>query len=92
MQEDFYESVSKPLKDKKIFEMAKDYAFDYMDGISQRHVYPKAEDRVCWCGQTQWKGNYAIRLSVCSWATTEKDIELCIDSFKRGIEYTKNKR
>ena len=44
MQEDFYESVSKPLKNKLIFEMAKDYAFDYMDGISERHVYPKEED------------------------------------------------
>ena len=27
-----------------IFEMAKDYAFDYMDGISERYVYPKEED------------------------------------------------
>ena len=44
MQEDFYESVSKPLRNKLIFEMAKDYAFDYMDGISERHVYPKEED------------------------------------------------
>jgi len=47
------------------------------------------EDRVCWCGPTQWKGNMAIRLSVCSWATTKEDLELCINSFKRGIEYTK---
>lgn len=49
------------------------------------------EDRVCWCGPTQWKGNMAIRLSVCSWATTKEDLELCIDSFKRGIEYTREK-
>ena len=44
MQEDFYESVSNPLRNKLIFETAKDYAFDYMDGISERHVYPKEED------------------------------------------------
>ena len=44
MQEDFYESVSKSLRNKLIFEKAKDYAFDYMDGISERHVYPKEED------------------------------------------------
>ena len=45
------------------------------------------DDRVCWCGPTKWKGNTAIRLSVCSWATTGEDIELCIESFKRGIAY-----
>ena len=44
MKQDFYKSVSKPLRDKLLFERAKDYAFEYMDGISERHVYPKEED------------------------------------------------
>ena len=44
MQENFFESVSKPLRNKLIFEMAKEYAFDYMDGIPERNVYPKEVD------------------------------------------------
>jgi glutamate/tyrosine decarboxylase-like PLP-dependent enzyme len=29
----------------------------------------------CWCGGTTWKGRAAMRISVCSWATTDEDIE-----------------
>lgn len=28
----------------------------------------------CWCGLTQWKGRTAMRISVCSWATTDDDV------------------
>lgn len=37
--------------------------------------------RVCWCGGSQWHGRRVIRISVCSWATTEEDVELCVASF-----------
>lgn len=30
---------------------------------------------VTWLGPTTWKGRYAMRISVSSWATTEKDVE-----------------
>ena len=29
----------------------------------------------CWCGATIWQGRSAMRISVSSWATTEKDVE-----------------
>jgi glutamate/tyrosine decarboxylase-like PLP-dependent enzyme len=29
----------------------------------------------CWCGGAQWHGQPVIRISVCSWATTEEDID-----------------
>ena len=35
------------------------------------------EDGTCWCGGTVWKGITAMRISVSSWMTTEKDIERC---------------
>ncbi|HET9430696.1 MAG TPA: aminotransferase class V-fold PLP-dependent enzyme [Chitinophagaceae bacterium] len=35
------------------------------------------EDGTCWCGGTVWKGTTAMRISVSSWMTTEKDIEIC---------------
>ena len=35
----------------------------------------------CWCGGAVWKGVQAIRMSICSWATTEKDIEKTVAAF-----------
>jgi glutamate/tyrosine decarboxylase-like PLP-dependent enzyme len=29
----------------------------------------------CWCGVTVWQGRTAMRISVCSWATTDHDVE-----------------
>lgn len=29
----------------------------------------------CWCGGTLWQGRTAMRISVCSWATTAADVE-----------------
>ena len=28
----------------------------------------------CWCGPTRWQGRTAMRISVCSWATTDDDV------------------
>jgi len=35
----------------------------------------------CWCGGSVWQGEPVIRVSVCSWATTERDIERTVDAF-----------
>lgn len=32
-------------------------------------------DGTCWCGGTVWQDQPAMRISVCSWATTEADVE-----------------
>jgi glutamate/tyrosine decarboxylase-like PLP-dependent enzyme len=32
-------------------------------------------DGTCWCGGTVWQGRTAMRISVCSWATTDADVE-----------------
>jgi glutamate/tyrosine decarboxylase-like PLP-dependent enzyme len=37
---------------------------------------------VCWCGGTTWQGAPAIRISVCSWATTEDDVATCVHAFE----------
>ncbi len=33
------------------------------------------QDGVCWCGGTKWNGTPAMRISVCSWRTTDEDID-----------------
>ncbi len=39
------------------------------------------KERICWCGGSVWSGKKVIRISVCSWATTEADIEKSVQSF-----------
>jgi glutamate/tyrosine decarboxylase-like PLP-dependent enzyme len=40
----------------------------------------------CWCGGAAWHGQPVIRLSVCSWATTERDIERTVAAFVRACQ------
>lgn len=37
----------------------------------------------CWCGETIWQGRVAMRISVCSWATTEDDVEQSLSAMAR---------
>jgi len=37
----------------------------------------------CWCGITVWQERTAMRISVCSWATTEADVERSIEAMLR---------
>jgi glutamate/tyrosine decarboxylase-like PLP-dependent enzyme len=34
----------------------------------------------CWCGSTVWQGRTAMRISVCSAATTDEDVERSVDA------------
>jgi len=36
----------------------------------------------CWCGGTTWNDEPAIRISICSWATTEQDIDRTVNLFQ----------
>lgn len=38
----------------------------------------------CWCGGTTWQGEPAIRISVCSWATTAEDVDRSIQAFVKA--------
>ena len=40
-------------------------------------------DGTCWCGGTVWQGRTAMRISVCSWATTEEDVKKSINAMIR---------
>jgi len=41
------------------------------------------EDGTCWCGGTVWQGHTAMRISVSSWATTEKDVDHSLEAILR---------
>jgi glutamate/tyrosine decarboxylase-like PLP-dependent enzyme len=42
------------------------------------------ELRECWCGGSQWFNKKVIRISVCSWATTEEDVRRSVISFVKA--------
>jgi hypothetical protein len=41
------------------------------------------DDRVCWLSGTRWHGLEAMRFSVSNWSTTERDIEMTVESIVR---------
>lgn len=44
----------------------------------------------CWCGSGKWHNIPVIRVSVCSWATTEEDISRTVRSFVKARSNTMN--
>ena len=44
------------------------------------------ESGECWCGGSEWEGEPVIRISVCSWATTESDVDRSIAAFAAARE------
>jgi len=44
----------------------------------------------CWCGGTEWCSEPAIRISVCSWATTESDVSRSAAAFVKAREQARS--
>jgi glutamate/tyrosine decarboxylase-like PLP-dependent enzyme len=51
--------------------------------ITQKVIRAVQEEGTCWCGGTVWQEKTAMRISVCSWATTEEDVELSLAAILR---------
>ena len=47
------------------------------------HIQQSGE---CWVGGARWRGKAVIRISVCSWATTEEDIKRSVRAFSAARE------
>jgi glutamate/tyrosine decarboxylase-like PLP-dependent enzyme len=44
------------------------------------------DQRECWVGGSTWRGKKVIRVSVCSWVTTEQDIDRSVQSFAKAAK------
>ena len=44
----------------------------------------------CWVGGTQWHQRHVIRISVCSWATTEADVSRSVKAFVEARRQAQN--
>lgn len=59
------------------------------DKLTENTLKHIQELRECWCGGSQWFGRKIIRISVCSWATTEKDVSRSVESFVQARKMAK---
>ena len=55
------------------------------DELTQTTLFNVQQARECWVGGSQWENKKVIRVSVCSWATTESDISRAIKSFEKAL-------
>jgi glutamate/tyrosine decarboxylase-like PLP-dependent enzyme len=51
--------------------------------VTGRVIRGIQEDGTCWCGGTVWQDRTAMRISVCSWATTDDDVEKSLEAMLR---------
>lgn len=79
------------LKKIKGFHVLNDVVFNQVlvrcdnDEITDQTIAKIQELRECWVGGSTWQGNKVIRISVCSWATTQADVTLSIKSFEKAL-------
>jgi glutamate/tyrosine decarboxylase-like PLP-dependent enzyme len=50
---------------------------------TRRIIAALQRDGTCWCGGTVWQRRTAMRISVCSWATTDADVEQSLAAMLR---------
>ena len=59
------------------------------EAVTKRIVRTIQQDGTCWCGATTWQGKPAMRISICSWATTEADVDRSIDAIINAVNKCK---
>jgi glutamate/tyrosine decarboxylase-like PLP-dependent enzyme len=57
--------------------------------LTDRVIKAIQNDGICWCGGTTWQGRRAMRISVSSWATTEADIDICLQAVDCAYEHSR---
>lgn len=55
------------------------------DEITEQVIQRIQESRTCWVGGSTWEGRRVIRVSFCSWATTEEDVMLAAATFRKAL-------
>ncbi len=74
------------------FEVLNDVVFNQVlvscgaDELTLHTLKNLQELRECWCGGAEWFGRKVIRISVCSWVTTEEDVIMSVASFVEARE------
>ncbi|MEO1050998.1 MAG: aminotransferase class V-fold PLP-dependent enzyme [Bacteroidota bacterium] len=73
------------------FEVLNDVVFNQVivrcenDELTEKVMAQIQALRECWVGGSLWEGRKVIRISVCSWATTEEDVARSVKSFEKAL-------
>lgn len=51
------------------------------EALTQQTLVNIQQSGECWCGSSKWNGEFIIRISVCSWATTPEDVRRSVQAF-----------
>jgi glutamate/tyrosine decarboxylase-like PLP-dependent enzyme len=51
--------------------------------VTRRTIAAIQAEGTCWCGGTVWQGQSAMRISLCSWATTDDDVDRSLEAIIR---------
>ena len=62
------------------------------DDATRRVIEAIQQDGTCWCSGTTWHGRAAMRISVCSWATTKEDVEKSLACMLKVAERVRAQR
>ena len=54
------------------------------DSLTKAILQDVQQQGICWCGGSNWFDQSVIRISVCTWTTTEADISTTVASFKKA--------
>lgn len=80
------------LSNIKGFELLNDVVFNQVlvrcdtDELTEKTLKRIQDLRECWVGGSMWEGRKVIRISVCSWATTEEDVTRSVKSFEKALK------
>jgi glutamate/tyrosine decarboxylase-like PLP-dependent enzyme len=56
---------------------------------TKRMIAALQQEGTMWAGETVWQGKPAMRISVSCWATTDADVEMCLEVMARVAKETK---
>ncbi|NQY23075.1 MAG: aspartate aminotransferase family protein [Campylobacteraceae bacterium] len=77
--------------EKESFEIVNDVVFNQImiryksDDLTNKIMKYIQESGTCWLGGATWKGQNVIRISICSWVTTEEDVLVTAKIFKEAL-------
>lgn len=83
------------LRKSEGFQVLNDVVFNQVivqcetDEVTERVISKIQDLRECWVGGATWRGKKVIRISVCSWATTEEDVTRSVNSFREALAVVK---
>jgi len=73
------------------FEVKNDVVFNQVlvscktDELTEKTLKKIQELRDCWLGGSIWFDKKVMRVSICSWVTTEEDINIAVKSFEKAL-------